>query len=277
MDRRTLLSLVPTALWAAPKRTNDVPIGLELYTLRAEFQQDMNDTLKKVSKQGYRGVEMWGPYAEWSKEKATQFREILDREGLKCFSTHTNRKHFGAEHIERVIEYNKQFGSKLIVMSSAGELKTIEEWKPVAELLSKTAEKVRKLGMAVGFHNHKLEFEAIDKVRPIEFLAKNTPKDVVLQLDVGTCIAAGKDPVEWIRANPGRIKSLHLKDWKGQLATEEEGYRVLLGEGDAKWKEILKAAVEVGGVEAFLVEQEGADMPPVNASEKCLENLRKYL
>jgi sugar phosphate isomerase/epimerase len=35
----------------------------------------------------------------------------------------------------------------------------------------------------------------------------------VLQFDVGTCIEAGADPVAWINANPGRIKSVHCKDW----------------------------------------------------------------
>ena len=47
------------------------------------------------------------------------------------------------------------------------------------------------------------------------------------------------DPVAWIRSNPGRIRSIHLKDWS---RNPRKGYKVLFGEGVAKWKEIFAAA-----------------------------------
>jgi len=47
----------------------------------------------------------------------------------------------------------------------------------------------------------------------MDILAANTPKDFMLQFDVGTCIDAGADPIAWIKANPGRINSIHCKDW----------------------------------------------------------------
>ena len=49
--------------------------------------------------------------------------------------------------------------------------------------------------MKGGFHNHELEFKPIEGKRPMEVLAENTPKDLMPQLDVGTCIEAGSDPV----------------------------------------------------------------------------------
>ena len=36
---------------------------------------------------------------------------------------------------------------------------------------------------------------------------------ITLQFDVGTCMEVGYDPIAWVHANPGRIRSLHLKDW----------------------------------------------------------------
>ena len=75
----------------------------------------------------------------------------------------------------------------------------------------------------------------------------------MLQLDCGTCVEAGADPVAWINANPGRIKSLHLKDWgKG----EGRGYAVAFGEGDVPWKPLFAAAEAKGGAEFYLIEQE---------------------
>jgi sugar phosphate isomerase/epimerase len=102
-------------------------------------------------------------------------------------------------------------------------------------------------------------------------LAKNTKSSVMLQLDVGTCLKAGSDPAAWIRANPGRIRSLHLKDWSSDPA---KGYKVLFGEGDADWKQIFAAAESVGGVEYYLLEQEGSRFGEVETARRCLQSFR---
>ncbi len=104
-------------------------------------------------------------------------------------------------------------------------------------------------------------------------LAANTPKDFMLQFDVGTCVEAGYDPVAWINANPGRINSLHLKDWAP--GGEDKGYKVLFGEGAAPWKQIFAAAESKGGVEYYLIEQEGSRFPAIETAEKCLEAYKK--
>ena len=105
----------------------------------------------------------------------------------------------------------------------------------------------------------------------MEVIAKNTKPTVLLQLDVGTCVEAGSDPVAWIRANPGRIRSLHCKDWSPDPA---KAYTVLFGEGTADWKAIFKAAESVGGVEYYLVEQEGSRFSELDTARKCLESFR---
>jgi sugar phosphate isomerase/epimerase len=91
----------------------------------------------------------------------------------------------------------------------------------------------------------------------------------MLQLDVGTCLEAGSEPAEWIRANPGRIRSLHLKDWSPD---PEKGYKVLFGEGAAEWLDIFAAAESAGGAEYYLIEQEGSRYPALETVKKCLES-----
>ena len=117
--------------------------------------------------------------------------------------------------------------------------------------------------MATGYHNHQAEWRAIDGKRPMDVLAASTPKDVVLQLDVGTCVEAGADPVAWINANPGRIRSIHCKDWG---AGADRGYAVAFGEGDAPWKKIFDAAEATGGVEYYLIEQEESPRPAADGA-----------
>jgi len=49
---------------------------------------------------------------------------------------------------------------------------------------------------------------------------------------------------------------------------------VLFGEGVADWKKIFAAAESVGGVEYYLVEQEGSRFPEVETARKCLATFR---
>ncbi len=99
--------------------------------------------------------------------------------------------------------------------------------------------------MGTGYHNHGAEWHEVDGKRPIDIIATGTPKSVTLQFDIGTAVEAGIDPETWINANPGRIRSIHCKDWKAGGV----GYAAIFGEGDAPWAKIFKAAESVGGVE----------------------------
>jgi sugar phosphate isomerase/epimerase len=219
---------------------------------------------------GYEGVEFYSPYFEWTPEYAKEVRKVLDEVKLKCWSTHNGANSFNADNIQKAIDLNGILGSKYIVMASAGKVEGLDGWKKVAETLTAGQAKLKSAGMKAGFHNHETEFKPIDGKRPMDVLAANTPKDVMLQLDVGTCIEAGSDPVAWIKANPGRINSLHCKEW-----SKEKGYRVLFGDGVAPWKDIFAAAEKTGGVEFYYVEQEGYDLPAFETAEKCLANFKK--
>lgn len=253
------------------------PVGLELYSVRGELKKDLFATVRAVGKMGYDGVEFYSPYLDWTVEYAKDVRELLDDSALKCFSTHNSAKAFAPESLPKAIELNRILGSRFVVMASAGaRIATIDGWKEVAARLTQAAETLKTAGMRAGFHNHAAEFKPIDGVRPMEVLARATPKEVVLQLDVGTCIEAGSDPVEWIRQNRGRIASIHCKDW-APGEDKDKGYRVLTGEGVAPWKKILSAAEKTGGLEYYLVEQEGSRLSELETAEACLKAFRKLL
>ena len=252
----------PLAMHAAKK----IPVGLELFSVRKELEKDLMGTVRAVRKMGYEVVEFFSPYFKWTPEYAKDVRKMMDDIGLRCLSTHNGGNALVADGLTRAIELNQIIGSKTIVMASAGRVQGLDGWKKVAETLAAADEKLKPLGMKCGFHNHQLEFKPIDGVRPMEVLAKNTPKSVVLQLDIGTCIEAGSDPVAWIKANPGRIQSIHCKEWK-----PGEGYHVLVGEGATPWKEVRKAAESKGGVEWYLIEQEGYKLGELETAEASLK------
>ncbi|HKW96857.1 MAG TPA: sugar phosphate isomerase/epimerase family protein [Bryobacteraceae bacterium] len=273
LSRRSLLAVAAGApLVSSASRGKHVPVGLELYSVRDELKKDLMGTVRAVAKLGYQDVEFYSPYFQWTPDYAKQVRKLLDDLGIQCRSTHNDASSFDAANLERAIELNQTIGSKIIVMASAGRVVGLDGWKKVAERLNQAAEKLKPLGMRAGYHNHEPEFRMVEGQRPIELLAANTAKDVVLQLDVGTCIEAGGDPVAWIDKNPGRIVSMHCKDWSPDAG---KGYKVLFGEGVAPWKKIFRAAESTGGIEYYLIEQEGSAYPPLETAERCLATFRK--
>ncbi len=249
-----------------------VPVGLELFSVRNELAKDLMGTVRKVAAMGYDGVEFFSPYYQWTTQYAKDVRNLLDEVKLKCWSTHNGMNALSKEGLPKAIELNQILGSKYIVAASAGRVEGLDGWKRVAETLNNAADALSAYKMAPGFHNHQTEFKPIEGKMPIEVLAENTVKSVVLQLDVGTCVEVGQDPVAWIKKNPGRIKCMHLKEWSKEPG---KGYHVLFGEGNAPWKEIFKAAESKGGIEFYLIEQEGASIPPFEASEECLKRYQK--
>ncbi len=269
LSRRSFLALAASAplLTAAKKK---VPVGLEMYSVRNELAKDLEGTVRAVAKLGYEDVEFYAPYYDWTPEKAKEVRKLLDDLNVKCLSTHNGPKSFSPEGIQKAIDLNGILGSHFVVLASAGRVNDLDGWKGVADMLTKGSEQMKSAKLRAGYHNHQTEFKPIGGKRPIEVIAANTPKNVMLQLDVGTCIEAGSDPVAWINSNPGRINCLHCKEW-----APDKGYKVLFGDGVAPWKKIFDAAEKSGGVEFYLVEQEGYDLPAVETAEKCLANFKK--
>ncbi len=251
------------------------PIGLELYSVRDELSRDLPNTLKTVAKLGYEVVEFYSPYFRWKPAYAKEVRTQLDDLGLRCYSTHNGFESFtGAGNVAHAIELNQILGARYIILASApGGTNGVDGWKRLCEELTTTVFELEPHGLGAGYHNHQAEWAKLENgQRIMEVIAANTPKEFVLQLDVGTCEEAGADPVEWVKANPGRIKCMHMKDWAPGGQGDGKGYRVLFGEGLTKWKDLVAAAESVGGVEYFLIEQEGSRFSEFETAKKCLEN-----
>jgi sugar phosphate isomerase/epimerase len=271
-SRRSFLALsamLPFSLRAFA--ATSVPVGLELYSVRNALKEDPMGTVRTVAEMGYQCVEFYAPYFDWTEPQTKEMKRLLDDLGVHCFSTHNSSSYFSPDNLKRARDMNLILGSKYVVMSSSQPKPGLDGWKEVADTLNSAADQLEPAGLKTGYHNHELEFTPVEGKRPIEILAKNTKPSVALQFDVGTCLEAGSDPVAWIRANPGRIRSIHCKDWAPGAG---RGYTVLFGEGVADWKAIFAAAESVGGVEYYLVEQEGSRFSEFDTAKKCLQTFR---
>jgi sugar phosphate isomerase/epimerase len=272
LSRRSFIALSAMLPFALRSRAaSSIPVGLELYSVREGLKQDLDGTLRAVAKMGYQCVEFYAPYFEWTDEQTKHVRKLLDDLGMRCYSTHNSSTFLSPDNINHARDKNMTLGSRYIVIASVQPQPAPDGWGAVADLLNSAADSLASSGLKPGYHNHTAEFTPANGVRPMDVIAKNTKPSVMLQLDVGTCLEAGSDPVAWIKANPGRIRSLHCKDWSPDPG---KGYQVLFGEGKADWKQIFAAAESVGGVEFYLVEQEGSRFSELDTAGKCLEAFR---
>jgi sugar phosphate isomerase/epimerase len=271
ISRRTFLgAMVAAPLVAAASASKSIPVGLELYSVRDDLNKDLMGTVRGVARMGYQCVEFYAPYYEWTTDYAGKVRAELDELGIHCYSTHNGLNSFTPEGLSKAMDLNKTLGSRYIVLASPGELKGLDDYKRVAETLNRADDTMKRQGLHAGYHNHDAEWRPVEGRRPMEVLSATLDKDIMLQLDVGTCLEAGGDPVAWIKQNPGRIRSMHVKDWSPQ-----RGYKVLTGEGVAPWKKLFAAAETTGGIEYYLIEQEGSDYPEMETAQKCLAAFRK--
>ena len=187
-----------------------IPIGLQLYSIRQDCARDLPGTLAAVAKMGYAGVEFAGYYGR----SAGELRGMLDDLGLKCCGTHIGLGTLLGDELGRTVEFNRTLGNKyLIVPSMPADRRKADKalWLDTARVFNEIAERVRPLGMLVGYHSHAIDFAPVDGQTLWEILGDNTAKDVVMQLDTGNAAHGGSDAMACLRRYPGRAGTVHLK------------------------------------------------------------------
>jgi sugar phosphate isomerase/epimerase len=250
------------------------PIGIEMYSVRIAQVKDLPGTLKAIKNIGYDGLEFYAPYLGWTLPYAKDVRLMLDDIGLRCYSTHNGIESLTpGDTMTKAVEANQILGSRYVVLASPPmNSGTDDEWKALCARITAACDTLRPHGLYSGWHNHDAEWAPLaNGQRVMDVIAANTPADFMLQLDVGTCIKAGSDPVAWINAHPGRIRSVHLKDWAPGTESDNKSYRVLFGEGVAPWNTIVTALENGGGVEYYLMEQEGSRYGEIDTARRCFE------
>jgi sugar phosphate isomerase/epimerase len=244
-----------------------IPVGLQLWTVRAECAKDFPGTIAKVAKMGYKGVEFAGFYERSAKD----VRKMLDDNGLLCFGSHTAIDLLSNEKLAATMEYNRTIGNKFVIVPwlDRKELKTKADWLAKAKTFNELADKTRSEGVHIGYHAHQGDFLPIDGEAPWDILFGNTSKEVCMQLDTGNCMQGGGDPVAILKKYPGRSLTIHLKEYS---ATNK---KALISEGDVKWKEVFEVCETTASTQYYILEEESGAYPPLESAESSLKNFKK--
>ncbi|MCA1666603.1 MAG: sugar phosphate isomerase/epimerase [Thermomicrobia bacterium] len=246
----------------------NVPIALQLYTVREEAARDFVGTLDQVAAIGYAGVELagYGPLT------AAQLRAKLDALGMAVAGTHIALARMEAE-LATVIHECQTLGCPTLVCPFLPpERRTVDAYRTVAASLNRIGATAHAAGLDLCYHNHAFEFETtIDGLTAFDWLAAHTdPALVQLELDAFWAQKAGQHPTVLLDTYGGRVPLLHLKD----MTADAEQTFAPVGTGSVDFAPIF-AAAERGGVRWYIVEQDRAEGSAVAAARTSFANLKQ--
>jgi sugar phosphate isomerase/epimerase len=261
-------------------RSFEGPIGLQLYSLRAQFTANsVPTTLKTVQGMGIVNAELAGTY-NLPPEK---FKALLDEHGVKSISTHFPWARYKTD-LDNVVKEAKTLGVKYAgvawVMGKAPFNEA--QAREAIEVFNKAGAALAKEGIQFFYHCHGYEFQPHGDGTLMDLLIQETdPKLVKFEMDILWVVYPGEDPVKWLGKYPGRWELMHLKDLKKGVAvgdklsgkTDVEN-DMTLGTGQMNWPAILKAAKKSGVKWYFIEDESSRSAGQIPQSLKFLETVK---
>lgn len=247
-----------------------IPIGCQLYAVRAGFTKDVPGTLKTLADMGYEGVEFWGyggtafvykdaAGKEWS---AQELKQLLDDNRLKCCGIHLTPGALTDAKLQTTIDNNKVLGNNYLNIASAQkEMKSAETIKTFAEFLNAQSDKAAAQHMLVGYHCHGGDFAMVNGRMAYEMLFEQLKPAVNMQVDIGHALNAKVDPVVYFKKFAGRARTVHLRE-TGDKKFDSPAYA-----------ELFQVMETVGGTQWYIVEEEAGNS--FDFSRQAIEKLRK--
>lgn len=243
-----------------------IPIAIQLWSLRDAINEDVPGTLAAVAAMGYQGIE----FAGLANTPATDWVKMLDDNGLSVAGAHVGLNALNDENLQQTLDSYAAVGCKRLVVPSLdlSFRKSLDGYRRACSKLNLLADKLADQGFTLGYHNHAFEYELVENRVPYNVMVECLVSDVFLQFDMGWVYYGGADGVRYVRDNPGREKTVHLK------AFHADKPAAVIGEDHVPWGDVFAACEEVGNTEWYIVEQEEYEVSPFDSVKRCLDNLR---
>lgn len=206
---------------------------------------------------------------KWEKETPDSFfkdiRKKFDDAGIQLFAyNYSFRAQYTDDEIESGFRMARALGVKYMTASSNVS---------VAPRVDKYAQKYK---IMVGFHGHDATSKPDEFSTPETFARamKGASPYIGVNLDIGHFVAAGGDPVAYIREHHSKIVCLHLKDRK-----KDHGDNLPFGEGETPIVAVLHLLRDNHWKIPANIEYEYGKpgMDTVAEVKKCFEYCKKAL
>lgn len=268
-------SLFNGSLMAIPKWIPDTSkykdtIGLQLWTVRNQMENDKRKTLQSIADAGYKQVELGDT------ETAAELIPICQDLGMYVTSSFLNWQAIctptekDVPSLDKILEQASAANLKHLVFGyiNKANRQTADQYKQHAETANKFGEKCNAAGIKLCYHNHSFEFEKIsgDKTG-FDLLMEQFDNELCkFELDVFWVKIGGWDPIETLEKLDGRVTQVHLKDLQeGAEICHDEGQVPHaafkeLGNGSIDMLKVLEVS-EKTGVQQCHVEQDQSPDP----------------
>ena len=263
---------------AAPAAVFKETVGLQLYSLRADFTRNVPAALETVRGFGIKEVELAGTY----NLTPAKFRELLDANELKAVSGHFpfERYRDDAEGIARDAKVLGLRYAGCAWIPHEGDFDE-KECRTAIEVFNRAGGVLAKHGIKFFYHVHGFEFQPHGQGTLLDLLMADTnPKNVFYQMDVLWIFFPGQDPVKLLEQYHGRWVLMHLKDLKQGVATgslsghTDVSNDVALGTGQLNFAAILKAAKKAGIKHYFIEDESPTSVEQIPQSLKYLKTVK---
>jgi sugar phosphate isomerase/epimerase len=191
--------------------------GIQMWTVRrlTPDQTGARRVLNALGDMGYANIEKFQNYG-WTVQ---QFRRELDRAGLRCISGHDGPGFPASGNWEPgyrdTLEYAADLGQRFTGLAWwPGPYNQEALWHQLAQHLNRAGRIADEYGLTFFYHNHDFEFSNwFGGRRAFDILLEETDdRFVKFQLDLFWVTEGGGNGVEYLRADPSRYVSYHVKD-----------------------------------------------------------------
>lgn len=269
---------------AAPASASDFHghVGLQLYSLRAQFKKDAPATFDEVKGWGVKYAEAYGGLWQAAKLTPAQLKEQLDKRGIKLISSHFGYEQF-RDDIDGVIRDAEAMGLKYagcawIPHKGPFDEKTCRE---TAAVFNRAGEALAKHGIKFFYHVHGFEFQPYGDGTLLDLLMQETnPRNVHYEMDVFWIVFPGQDPVKLLEKYGSRWELMHLKDMKKGTPTgsltggTDVNNDVALGTGQIDMAAVLHTAEKTGVKWYFIEDESSSSEQQVPESLRWLKQLK---
>jgi sugar phosphate isomerase/epimerase len=209
-------------------------LSLQLYTVRAELDRDVEGAVARVAEIGFRQVEPFG-----LTELGPRLAGPLAEHGLAAPTSHAGL--LGAD-LPAVFEAAAKLGTGTLIdpYVDPNRWQAEGDVRQIATELNEVAAKAKDHGLTIGYHNHHFELESrIGGRHALEVFAEHLDPAVVLEVDTYWAAVGGADVPALLERLGDRVVALHVKDGDGSL---DNTAQVAVGAGMMPVPAILAAA-----------------------------------
>jgi sugar phosphate isomerase/epimerase len=249
--------------------------GIQLYSLRNQFNTNIEESLKTIADWGINTIEGGDTYGM----KENEFRALLTKYELNPISIGASYEDL-RDHPEKVAQKALRYGARFVMCSwipHDGNRFNIENTKAAVKVFNEAGAVLKREGIILAYHAHGYEFRPYEYGSLFDYMAQNA-KNFSLEMDVFWITHGGEDPIALLDKYPDFVVMLHLKDMEKGLQGNDSGSadvetNVILGQGQIDIEGIVKKAYQQGVRYMFIEDESSRVIEQVPKSLSFLKSI----